>query len=405
MSNQSTSAVSQDDIDFVRNAREAIKGDRVTGANLLLLLIIGVLTAFAIWAARAEIDEVTRGEGKVIPSSSIQTVQNLEGGIVAEIGISEGDRVEKGDVLIRIDDTKSGSSYRENLAQAQALSALLARLRAEGTNQGGIIFSEEIILERPDLVEREQALFDKRRAERERQKAVVLKSLELASEELTMTIPLVSKGIVSKVEQLRLEREVNELEGEMKDLAGVFEQEAMERHNEAKAELESLREAMEGREDTVKRAHVRSPVEGTVNKLYMSTIGGVVQPGEPIVDIVPDDDSLVVEAKIRPADIAFLRPGQQATLKFTAYDYAIYGGLEGKVEHISADTIEDEVEQEHYYMIKVRNEDGRLTYRGEELEIIPGMVVQVDVLTGRRTVLQYLLKPFHRMRYNALRER
>jgi len=398
-------AVPQDDLDFVRNARDAIRGDRVMGANLLLVLIIGVLAAFTIWAARAEIDEVTRGEGKVIPSSSIQTVQNLEGGIVAEIAVSEGDKVKKDDVLIRIDDTKSGSSYRENLAQAQALSARLARLHAEGTGKEAIAFPEEITADRPGLVEREQALFDKRRGEREEQKATILRSLELASEELTMTIPLVSKGIVSKVEQLRLEREVNELEGEMNELVGGFEQDAMERHNETKAELESLREVMEGREDTVRRAHVRSPVDGTVNKLYTSTIGGVIQPGEPIVDIVPDDDSLVVEAQIRPADIAFLRPGQEATLKFTAYDYAIYGGLKGEVEHISADTIEDEVEKEHYYMIKVRNENGKMEHKGEELEIIPGMVVQVDVLTGRRTVLQYLLKPFHRMRYNALRER
>ena len=162
---------------------------------------------------------------------------------------------------------------------------------------------------------------------------------------------------------------------------------------------------LQGREDRVQRTSVRSPIAGTVNKIYMNTIGGVVQPGEPIADIVPENETLLVEAKIRPSDIAFLSPGQEATLKFSAYDFSIYGGLKGTVENISADTIQDEVDKEHYYMIKVRNDLGKLVKDGRELPIIPGMVVEVDVLTGRRTVLQYLTKPFHRMRFNALRER
>ncbi|MEM0968534.1 MAG: HlyD family type I secretion periplasmic adaptor subunit, partial [Verrucomicrobiota bacterium] len=214
------------------------------------------------------------------------------------------------------------------------------------------------------------------------------------------------KNIVSRIEQMRLEREVNELNGSIMEVIGAFESTSMEQYNLTMAKLESLEELLQGREDRVRRTVVRSPVSGTVNKLHATTLGGVVKPGEPIVDIVPQDETLLVSAKIRPRDIAFLHPGQPAVVKFTAYDFAMYGGLEGNVIHISADTIEDEVDREHYYQIKVRNHEGQLTTQeGQILPIIPGMVAEVDVLTGRRTVLQYLLKPFHRMRFNALRER
>lgn len=397
--------VPQIDIDYARNAKEAMRGDHVRGANFLLWAILALLISAVVWASRAEIDEVTKGQGRVIPSSSMQTVQNLEGGIVAELLVKEGDKVTVGQILIRIDDTQTSSMYRENLAKSQAYTARLARLDAESKNKGEIIFPEMIIDERKDLFDRETSLFDKRRKERNGQTTTLERSLKLASEELTMTIPLVQKGVISRVEQLRLERDVNEIEGKLKELVGGFQQDAMERFNETKAELESLNEAMEGREDRVKRALVRSPVAGIVNKLYVSTIGGVVQPGESIVDIVPNDDALVVEAKIRPSDIAFLRPGQDVVLKFTAYDFSIYGGLEGKVLHISADTIRDEVDKKQYYMIKVKNTGGKLEIGGKELPIIPGMVAEVDILTGRRTVLQYLTKPLHRMRLNSLTER
>lgn len=400
-----SSPVHHDDLDYITSARASVRGDRLAGANLLLFGIVGVIAACVIWASRAEIDEVTKGDGKVIPSSSIQTVQNLEGGIVAEILVREGSRVEKGDILLRIDDTLSASSYRENLAKSQALQAALTRLSAEAEGAGKLVFPAGLAESRPDLVTRERDLFEKRGIELSEQKQILERSHRLAADELTMTIPLVQKGVVSKVEQLRLEREVNELEGQLRELVGGRQQEAMEKYTEAKAQFEELEEVLEGREDRVRRTQVRAPAAGTVNKLYMNTIGGVVQPGEPIVDIVPDDDTLLVEAKIRPSDIAFLRPGQEATLKFSAYDFAIYGGLKGTVEHISADTIQDEIDQQHYYMIKVRNAEGRLLKDGEELDVIPGMTVEVDVLTGRRTVLQYLTKPFHRMRFNALRER
>lgn len=398
-------AIRQSELDFVRDARTALNREKIVGANILLFLITGVIIGFVAWANIAEIDEVTKGEGKVIPSTSIKTIQNLEGGIVAEIIVKEGQKVEKNDILIRIDDTKRNSNYREVLAKQEALEAVLARLNAEATGNQIIQYPESIADKRPELIKRESALFVKRIKERDSQVQVIQRSYQLASEELASIRPLVHKRIVPKVEQLRLERELNELDGELKAIIGGFQQEAMELRNEAQAELEGLNETIKGGADEVKRAVVRSPVSGIVNKLYVTTIGGVIAPGEPIVDIVPEDDALVVEAKISPADIAFLHPKQEAILKFTAYDFSIYGGLEGEVIHISADTIQDEIDQEHYYMIKVKKTGGQLIKDGKESPIIPGMVASVDVITGRRTVLQYITKPFHRMRLNSLRER
>lgn len=398
-----TRPLDSDEIDFARSARESLLRDQVTRANLLLWMIATAVGGFVYWAATAELDEVTKGVGKVIPSSSVQTIQNLEGGIIAEMLVSEGDRVKEGDVLARIDDTLSNASFMEEFSQSEALTAALARLKAESEGLPEITFEEGM---RPDLIERETALFEKRHRDLEEQTNTLNNSYRLAANELAMTAPLVEKNIISKVEQMRLEREVNEIDGKIKEITGKFQSEAMAQYNETKAKLESLEKALTGREDRLKRTVVRSPVAGIVNHVHATTTGGVLQPGEPIIDIVPDDDSLLVEAKIRPSDIAFLHPGQEAKLKFTAYDFAMYGGLIGTVEHISADTIEDEVDHEHYYQIKVRKNGGALTTKaGEVLPIIPGMVAEVDVLTGRRTVLQYLLKPFHRVRYNALRER
>ncbi|MAS97050.1 MAG: hemolysin secretion protein D [Verrucomicrobiales bacterium] len=393
------------DLDYVRDARAVLKGDRQAGGTILLVAVVVLFASAVYWAANAEIDEVTKGQGKVIPSSSIQRVQNLEGGIVAEIFIKEGSRVKEGDVLVRIQDTQSVSSYRENLAQSQALAARLVRLAAEADGQDTIDFESSMKETRPDLVERERVLFEKRQQQMQERLSILRRSLKLASEELSMTIPLVQKGVISKVDRLRLEREVNELQGEIFDIESSLQREAMEDYNETRAELDQLQETLQGRQDRVERTLVKSPVTGTVNKLYVNTIGGVLQPGEPIVDVVPIDDTLLVETKIRPSDIAFLHPGQKATLKFSAYDFSLFGGLEGTVETISADTIQDEIDKEHYYIAKVRNEGGALEKNGKVLPVFPGMTVEVDILTGRRTVLQYLTKPFHRMRFNSLRER
>jgi len=397
--------VTNDELDFARDAKSALQGDRIPGANLLLFGIIALLASLVFWASRAEIDEVTKGNGKVIPSSSIQTIQNLEGGILREINVTEGQIVSEGDMLVRIDDTMSNASFRENVSQVDTLDAQMHRLYAEATGQEPV-FSDRLISEKGDLVNREMNLFNKRKADLQLQEQVLIETLGLAEEELSMTIPLVQKRVVAKVEQIRLQRDVTDLKGKFNDLGSQFQKGSMEEYNEVRGKLEALRESVRAHQDRVSRAIVRSPVNGTVNKVYIKTVGGVIQPGESIIDIVPLDDTLLVEANIRPKDIAFLHPGQEATVKFTAYDFSIYGGLKGEVEFISADTIRDEIDQKLYYQIRVRNNTGGgILKDGKELPIIPGMVAEVDILTGRRTVLQYLSKPFHRARFNSLNER
>ncbi|MEM7011898.1 MAG: HlyD family type I secretion periplasmic adaptor subunit [Verrucomicrobiota bacterium] len=393
------------DLDFAKDSLAAIRGDRIVGANLLLFMIISAVVAAGIWASRASLEEVTRGEGKVIPSTSIQTIQNLEGGILAELSVREGQFVRKGDTLARIDDTMTAATYRENVAQRDALEARRARLLSEATGAELIEFSDRILEARPDLVKSETELFLKHADALSRRREVVEKSLRLASEELEITVPLVARKVAAKVDQLRLERDVNELQGKLDDLTTQFQEEAMEAFNETKTRHEAINESVQGHEDRVKRAIVVSPVDGVVNEIHVTTTGGVIQPGEVIMDIVPEDETLLIQAKILPSDIGFLHAGQQAVIKFTAYDYSIYGGLDGIVEHISADTIQDEIDRQHYYQIKVRNEHGSLQKDGEQLPIIPGMVAEVDILTGERTVLQYLLKPFNKAWGRALRER
>ncbi|MDF1752921.1 MAG: HlyD family type I secretion periplasmic adaptor subunit [Verrucomicrobiales bacterium] len=399
------SAVAEEDIDFSVGAKEALLRHRIPGLDLILWGSVLTLVALGVWASIAEIDEVTKGQGKIIPSSSIQTIQNLEGGILVEQMVKEGQFIKKGDVIARLDDTLRNASYEEEIAQQQSLQAALSRLESEANGWETIQYPPAILAQRPDLVERENELFEKKKVEIDKQINVVNRSLELAKQELAMTIPLVREQIISKVDLLRIQREVNELEGKQSELWDKFQRGAMESYNETKNTLETLEKSLKGRKDTVERTMVRSPVSGTINKWHKTTIGGVVQPGEDIVDIVPHDGTLLVEAKIRPQDIAFLRPGQPAVVKLTAYDFSIYGGLDGVLEHISADTIYDEIDNQHYYQIKVRNEGQKKGKNGKEFDIIPGMVAEVDVLTGRRTVMQYLTKPFHRMRFNALKER
>lgn len=407
------------------------------------------MTAFIllalIWASLAEIDEVTRGEGKIIPSSQVQIVQNLEGGIVSELLIKEGEQVEKGQILLRIDDTRFASSYRESRLKTSALEAKIRRLRAE---------ADEIAFQLPtplsdssaELWQGEQALYDSRQQnlqasidilqQQKTQKAHELKELssrqaqqrksyELAARELEITRPLVKQGVMSEVELLRLERQVNDLKGDLNaanarvpnieaalnEIQNKIEESrinfrtaALDELNSYTAELSRLRETGAALEDRVTRTAVRSPVKGIVKQLNVNTIGGVVQPGMGLVEIVPVEDNLLVEALIRPSDIAFLRPGQTALVKLTAYDFAIFGGLSATLEHISADTIMGD-QGEPFFLIRVRTERNHLGNQAEPLPIIPGMTATVDILTGAKTVLDYLLKPINRARERALRER
>ena len=414
-------------------------------AHLLLFVIAAFFVIFFAWASWAELDEVTRGEGKVIPSSQIQVVQNLEGGIVAEIPVREGAIVEPGEVLVRIDDVRAASELRESRQRYLALQGALSRLRAE-VDDVPVAFAPEIMTEAAGVAQSEGALYRARKealqseleilrsqaAQREQELtelATRLGQLErshaLALEELEITEPLAASRVVSRVQLLRLEREVNDLAGELEatrlavprveaalreatrridERQLSFRAEAQRELTAVQAEAAALQEVITAEADMLSRTEVRSPVRGTVKQLFVNTVGGVIQPGADLVEIVPLEDNLLVEAKVRPADIAFLRPGQPAVVKVTAYDFAIYGGLDAVVEDISADTITDE-RGESFYRVRVRTNESALHEAGEPLPIIPGMTTQVDILTGEKTVLDYLLKPILRAKERALRER
>ncbi|MCX4193341.1 HlyD family type I secretion periplasmic adaptor subunit [Methylophaga sp. OBS1] len=434
-----------EDIEFMSEVSAAtMESSPRTGHSLLILTALFFVCAIW-WASQTELDEVTRGEGKVIPSSKIQIVQNLEGGILSEVLVSEGEIVEKGDVLVRIDDTRFSSSFMESKLKYWELQARVARLEAEARGEE-LVLPEKLVEERPQLASAERRLYETRQRElqsnidvlqqqaRQRQQELaenqaklnkLRTSYELSNEELKMSEPLVSVGVISEVEILRLKRTVNDLRGEMEttrlaipriqsslnevrqkieDVKVRFQSEAASQLSEVQAELGRTQTTITSAEDRVSRTLVRAPVKGKINRLMINTVGGVIQPGEDIVEIVPVDDSLLIEAHIRPPDIAFLRPGQNAMIKFTAYDFSIYGGLPATLERISADTITNE-EDESFYLIYLRTEKNYIDSSKGPLEIIPGMTVTVDILTGKKTVLDYLLKPILKAKNEALRER
>ncbi|MGE0385608.1 MAG: HlyD family type I secretion periplasmic adaptor subunit [Gammaproteobacteria bacterium] len=392
----------QRDRAILSDLRAATLADDNPLASLVLLLLMAILVAAYVWASRAVVDEMTIGDGKVIPSSREQVIQSLEGGILSELRVKEGDRVEAGQVLLRIDDTRFGASYREGKSRQDALRATIARLTAEASG-GEPRFDDD--LERP-LVESEIKLFRSRRQALEEGLAALGAGLRLAQQELDMTAPLVAKGAVSEVEVLRLRREVTELRGRIQERRNTFQAEARTELAGKEAELAATAEINAAREDQVRRTVVRSPMRGTVKRVKVTTVGGVIGPGQDIMEIVPLEDRLLVEARIRPKDVAFLHPGQPATVKITAYDFAIYGGLKGRLEQISADTISDEKDpSQTYYRILVRTETSHLEGRDGPLPIIPGMTASVEVLTGHKTVLDYILKPVLKVGQGALHER
>lgn len=413
--------------------------------NGLLLFIVITVGALIGWAWWAELEEVTSGAGQVIPASKIKVVQNLEGGIVSAILTKDGAQVKEGEVLLRIDPTGLGARLNESLGRQAGMEVTLRRLRAEaeGTEPD---FDDELATKWPDLVRRELTLFISRREslraslnalnelvlqrsqevkELRNQMRVVGRSLALAKEELDLMRPAVTEGIVSRVELFRTESRVNDLDGQLssarlslpriqatlaeakqrlEERESQFRSEALLERNTIEVELSALTETIGAEQDRVERTDVRSPVDGIIKELKVTTIGQVVQPGLDLVEIVPLDDSLLIEAEVRPADIAFLRPGQPAVVKLTAYDFTLYGTLEGQLERISADTIEDE-QGERFYKILVRTQQNFLGEETAGNTILPGMVAQVDVITGKKTVLQYITSPLLRVQGQALRER
>lgn len=435
----------EQDLPFMSEVDAAVHRTGHSFAYLVSIVVCLLVLSFLLWARFAVLDEVTRGQGQVIPSQRVQVIQNLEGGILQEILVQDNQIVDKGDILVRLDNTMVASQYRDAFSQALEHEASIARLTAEveGTEPR---FTDEVQKQDAQIVQDQLSIYRARRqqlqseldvlqsqheqrrqeiAEMQSREKQLDRSLKLALEQRDIAKPLAEQGVYPRVDYLSLEREVTKLQGEIDSLrlalprvrraAEEAQQRMAQRRAESRSvafdelnrrrgELKSLREALAAGQDRVTRTDVRSPVRGTVKQLNINTIGGVVRPGEQILEIVPLDDTLLIEAQIRPADIAFLHPGQQAMVKISAYDFSIYGGLEGVVEQISADTIQDE-KGENFYKVKLRTRTNAIAYRGEKLPIIPGMTATVDILTGKKTVLAYLLKPILKAKQNALRER
>lgn len=427
---------------FEAEAEAVMSRQRTHRAQLIVRTAVVVVVLMVVWAALAHVDEVTRGEARVVPSRQLQLVQSLDGGVVSEILVQEGQVVERDQLLLKIDETRATSGVRESAAQGFALRARQARLRAlaEGVSfqppaatdeeERRIVDDERRLYEnrftelntllainRQQLQQREQELSEARA-----RRASAERSLELSQQELTKTRPLLASGAVSEVDILRLEREVSRARGDAEQASAqiarvqaaigeaqrkiqetelTFRNESRKEMAEVVGRLNALNEGAVALADKVDKSQIKSPVRGRVQRLLANTVGGVVQPGKDIVEIVPLDDALVLEARIQPKDIAFIAPGQAATVKFSAYDFSIYGGMDAEVENISPDTVVDE-KGNAFYLVRVRTKASRFN---DKLPIIPGMTAEVDILTGNKSVLAYLLKPVLKAKAYALRER
>jgi len=452
------------DLDMVDDVYGAMMTDAPTGHRLIIWSLAAMMMCFFVWAYFAELDQVTTGMGKVIPSSQVQIIQSLDGGILQEIYVQEGVMVTKGQPIVRIDDTRFRSDFDQQQQEVFGLQTNIIRMRTEldsiiisdmssdwreqvKITKQNLLFSQTIIDEEPELVKRQQEEYSIRldslrnqleilvRQIQQRQQeieelasrvATLTTSYQLISRELELTRPLARKGIVPEVELLKLERTVNDIQGELqsvrllrpkvkasmdeailkrREAVFVYSTDLRAQLNEMQTKLSRINQAQKGAFDKVSKAVITSPVIGTIKKIYFNTLGGVVQPGEEIMEIVPSEDKLLIETKIIPKDIAFLHPGLPAIVKVTAYDFTRYGGLKGTVEHISADTSQDE-EGNSFYIIKVRTQESSLVKDdGTPMPIIPGMLTSVDVITGKKSILEYILNPILRAKDTALRER
>ncbi len=370
----------------------------------VIWLTLAALVLFFVWAWFATLDEVTVGTGKITPSSRAQVIESLDGGIVNALMVHEGDVVERGQMLARLDPTRFQSNYGEAAARARALRASSERLRSVLTGEP-LQFSEESMRE-PALVARERQLYESRRRNLNETLENLQKTYNLVMAELRMTQPLVAKGAASEVEVIRLQRQAAELKGKMDDARNQFAVRAREEQVKNNADLDAQLQVMAGKADQLDRATLFSPVRGVVKDIQVTTVGGVLQPGGKLMEIVPLEDQLLVETCINPRDIAYIRPGLPATVKITAYDSSIYGDLKGEVEMVSPDTLQDEVKRDQfYYRVYVRTKSAELKNRnGKRFPILPGMVANVEIKTGQKTVLDYLIKPLNKVK-EALRER
>ena len=443
-SRDSTRRFSDSDIAYMQSLSAAV----VQRSPKYLVLTVAIIFVFMlvalIWMGWAEIDVVVRGSGKVIPARQVQVVQSLEGGIVSEILVREGDQVESNQPVIKISDIAFSSSFEENRLKYYELLAKSARLRPQA-NGSDFEPNEKVAAVFPELLESEKSLFESNRSQlnetlgiyeeqiSQQQSALeeamskqrqLRRQLELLQQELKIKKPLVERRIISEVDYLQVQQREAEVEGELEgvnlsipriqsmveEARNKLEQARLEFRNKAKLELNEvmgelsrIAETQTALEDRVSRTTIRSPVKGVVQRLYANTIGGVITPGGEIMDIVPREDALLIEVRIKPADIAYINVGQEARLKFTAYDFAIHGSLRGIVSFVSADTVTDD-DGVSYYVARVRPERPYLGVKTSPMWIKVGMASETDIITDKKTILEYLLKPIHRGLERALRE-
>jgi len=370
----------------------------------IIWVTLAALILFFTWAYFATLDEVTVGTGKVTPSTKAQQIDSLDGGVIQKLLVQEGSIVNKGQLLAQLDPTRSRSSFGEAASRVRTLRASSERLRAE-LSGAPLAFSAQT-LQSPELVARERQLYLSRKQNRDETVNNLQQSLKLVIQEINMTEPLVVKGAAGQVEVIRLRRQASEIRGKIDDALNQYAVRAREEQVKNNADLDAELQVMAGKEDQVTRSELFSPVHGIVKDIQVSTVGGVLQPGGKLMEIVPIEDQLLIETRVNPRDIAYIRPNLPATVKVTAYDSSIYGNLHGVVESVSPDTLQDEVKRDQfYYRVYVRTDKAYLTNRaGREFPIVPGMVASVEIKTGQKSVLDYLIKPLNKVK-ESLRER
>ena len=445
MSNELEKKLTEKDYEFMHSLSSAVLQSTPKKIRIVMYFWLIALSMFITWAYFAQIDEIARGDGDIVASGENQMIQNLEGGIVEEILVREGESVAKDQLLLKIDNQKSQSSLSTNAIKADALDAKIVRLSAEANGEDFKV-PQSMMEKIPQFIENEQSLYNtnkqqlssklnalneqlkQRKQELSEAKSTrrsLKESLSFIDKEVSITKPMVERGVRSRVDFLKLQREANEakekydsvrlsiprlesaikeVQSTMKETTLLFQSDAKRQLNEAVSELKGYRANSTALQDQVKRTLVRAPMKGIVQKLFIHTVGGVIQPGADILEIVPTDSTLLVEVKIKPSDIAFIYFGQKAIVKFSAYDFAIYGGLDGEVVLISADTITDQKDNV-FYTVRIKTNKNYLERNGKKLKIIPGMTVSVDIITGRKSVLDYILKPILKTKQYTFTER
>lgn len=396
------------DAAFMNDLRESLLIQSTSGSRMVLILIGTLLISGLSWAHLARVEEITQGEGKIVSKSREQLISSLEGGIIDKLLVREGDIVEKGQPLLKINPIRAASTYEEMRTKLAGLKVLMARLHAEAYAKP-LIFPEELMGETL-MLSQETDAYNARKDALEKSLHALQQSHDLIMKEIALAEPLSARGLLSEVEILRMRRQANDLKIQMVERQNRYQGEANSELGKVELEVAQLEEGLIGRKDVLERTTIYAPVYGTVKNVRINTIGGVIQPGEDIMEIVPLEDQLIVEGQIKPQDVAFLRPGLPATVKVSAYDYGIYGGLKGTVVHISPDTLQDEKKlaagrpDATYYRVQVLTETSWLKSADKQLPIIPGMTATVEIRTGEKTILDYLLKPVFKAK-EAFRER